>query len=72
MAKRKKYKETGCPFCNAKIKIYKKVGKVTCPSCQETFYVGYDKLKHAWVSIDPESPIQAVFIRGVKKDEKGK
>lgn len=72
MAKRKKYKETSCPFCSSKVKISIKAGKVTCPNCQETFYVGYDKLKHAWVSTDPESPIQAVFIRGVKKNKKEK
>jgi len=31
----------------------------------------YDELKEAWLAIDPDSPIQAVFISGKKKDRSG-
>jgi len=72
MSKTSKYKETTCPFCATKVKIRIKVGKVTCHGCHGVFYVGYDTLKHAWVSTDPESPIQGVFIQGARKDKKEK
>jgi len=72
MSKAKKYREIPCPFCGAKVKVYVRVGKVTCPGCHEIFYVGYDRLKHAWVSTDSKSPIRALFIQGVRKGKEGK
>jgi len=35
------------------------------------FGVDCDRLKQAWISTNPESPIQAVFIRGKSKDRSG-
>lgn len=72
MSKAKKYREIPCPFCEFKVKVSIRVGKVICPGCHGVFYVGYDKLKHAWLSTDPGSPVQGVFIQGVRKGKKGK
>ena len=62
-------KSIKCPYCGGKFAQANKPGKVACSFCGKEFYVGYDKLKQAWISIDPDSPIQAIFIQG-KKEKK--
>jgi len=48
-----------CPFCNEKVysSYWPNPGKVKCLYCQQEFSIGYDKLKHTWISTDPKSPI---------------
>jgi len=60
-----------CPFCGRKIYsfYFPDLGKVKCLHCGKEFFVGYDELKQAWVATSPDSPIQAVFIAGRKKDK---
>ena len=61
-----------CPYCGRKIysAYFPNPGKVKCIYCKREFFVGYDKLKQAWISIDPDSPIQAIFIQTKKKENK--
>jgi len=55
-----------CPYCGVLVRI-KEAGEVVCAGCGGRFFAGFDKLKQAWVSTDPSSVIQAIFIQGKKK-----
>lgn len=59
--------KVSCPFCDQE--VYSKVGKVKCPSCGGVFFIGYDEIRHLWLATDPESPIQSMMIRKVRKNE---
>ena len=38
---------------------------------KKEFFVGYDSLKQAWISTDSDSPLQAIFIQGRRKEGEG-
>ena len=63
-----------CPFCGGEIysAYFPNPGRVVCIYCRRKFFVRYDRLKQAWVSTDPDSPLQAIFIQGGRKDSEGK
>jgi len=62
-----------CPYCGGEIysAYFPDPERVICIYCKKEFFVGYDSLKQAWISTDPNSPLQAIFIQGEKKRKEG-